>query len=193
VRRDRRLEQILRAGAEVLAERGFFGCTMRNVAARAGVSPANLYHYVGGKEELLYMVEQRVLDRAIASAEAAGAVRGAKEQLKSLVTDHIRRVLAFPAEAALLQGASAPMPDHLRRRLEEQRRHYLDLVRAMVDGLVRTKGTRRPTSERRALMLLGMADRVAIDGARQSPPPRPDVLSRAVLTLLYEGLARKRR
>ena len=63
----------------------------------------------------------------------------------------------------------------------------------MIDGLVRAKGTRRPTSERRALMLLGMADRVAIDGARQTPRPRPDVLSRAVLGLLYEGLVRKRR
>lgn len=193
MRRDRRLERILDAGAEVLAQRGFYGCTMRDVASKADVSPANLYHYVGGKEELLYRVEQRVLDRALASAEAAAAVRGAKEQLKSLVTDHIRRVLAFPPEAALLQGVDAPMPDHLRRRLEEQRQAYLDLVRAMVDGLVRARSTRTATSERRALMLLGMADRVALDGARQSPPPRPDVLSRAVLGLFYEGAARKRR
>lgn len=193
MRRDRRLERILDAGAEVLAERGFYGCTMRDVAARAGVSPANLYHYVGGKEDLLYRVEQRVLDRALASAEAASAVRGAKEQLKSLVTDHIRRILAFPAEAALLYGEGAPLPDHLQRRLEEQRSAYLDLVRGMIDGLVRSRSTRRATSERRALMLLGMADRVAIDGARQSPPPRPDVLARAVLTLLHDGVARRRR
>jgi AcrR family transcriptional regulator len=193
MRRDRRLERILEAGAEVLAERGFHGCTMRAVADHAGVSPANLYHYVGGKEELLYRVEEQILDRALASAEAASAVRGAKEQLKSFVTDHIRRVLAFPPEAALLAGVDAPLPDHLRRRLMEQRQAYLDLVRGMIDGLVRSRSTRRATSERRALMLLGMADRVALDGARQSPPPRPDVLSRAVLSLLHEGVARKRR
>ena len=192
MRRDRRLERILDAGAEVLAERGFHGCTMRDVARRSGVSPANLYHYVRGKEELLYMVEQRVLDRALASAEAASAVRGAKEQLKSLVTDHIRRVLAFPPEAALLQGMDAPLSDHLRKRLEEQRQDYLDLVRAMIDGLTRTRSS-RAISERRALMLLGMADRVAIDGARQEPAPRPDVLSRAVLGLLHDGVGRKRR
>ena len=193
VRRDRRLEAILDAGAETLASRGFHGCTMRDVARRAGVSPANLYHYVGGKEELLYRVEQRVLDRALASAEAAAAVRGSKEQLKSFVTDHIRRVLAFPPEAALLQGMDAPLPDHLSRRLEEQRQEYLDVVRAMIDGLARARGTRRPASERRALMLLGMADRLAIDATRQTPVPRPDTLARAVLSMLHDGVGRRGR
>ena len=192
MRRDRRLERILEAGAEVLAERGFHGCTMREVARGSGVSPANLYHYVGGKEELLYRVEQRVLDRALASADAASAVRGPKEQLKSLVTDHIRRVLAFPPEAALLQGIDAPLSEHLRKRLEAQRQDYLDVVRGMIDGLTRTRSS-RATSQRRALMLLGMADRLALDAARRDTAARPDVLARAVLTLLHEGVGRSRR
>ncbi len=191
-RRDRRLERILDAGAEVLAERGFYGCTMRDVAAKAGVSPPNLYHYVAGKEELLYLVQARVLDRAIASAEAAHAVRGAKERLKSLVTDHIRRVLAFPAEAALLHDAASPLPAHLLQRLDELRGQYIDLVRGIIDGLVRAKSSHRAPSERRAQMLLGMADRLAVDASRMDPIPRPDRLAKPILDLMHGGITKPR-
>lgn len=187
MRRDRRMESILDAGAEVLAERGIHGCTMRYVAERAHASPANLYRYVQGKEELLYLIIQRVLERAIRSAEAALAVRGAKEQLKSFVTDHIRRVLAFPAEARLLHETTDALPDHMRRRLEERRAGYLELVGDIVEGAVRTKGARRPTFDKLAQLLLGMADRVALDGARQDPRPRPDRLARPVLALFHQG------
>ncbi len=192
MRRDRRLESILDAGAAVLAERGFYGCRMRDVAARSGVSPANLYRYVRGKEELLYLVQRRVLERAIASAEAAQAVRGAEKQVKSLVTDHIRRVLAFPEEAQLLRGDATPLPDHLVRRIEALRNQYAELVRGIIDGLARRKGERRAESERRVQLLMGMADRVAIDGSRQTPLPRPDRLAAPVLDVFQNG-ARKRR
>ncbi len=191
MRRDRRMESILDAGAEVLAERGIHGCTMRDVAERANVSPANLYRYVQGKEELLYRVIERVLERAVRSAEAALAVRGAKEQLKSFVTDHIRRVLAFPAEAQLLQTSTEVLPDHLRRRLEERRRTYLDLARDIVEGVAHAKGTHRTTFDRYVQLLIGMADRVGLDGARQDPHPRPDKLAAPVLDLFHGGVKKK--
>jgi AcrR family transcriptional regulator len=191
MRRERRMERILDAGAHLLAERGIHGCTMRDVAERAGSSPASLYRYVQGKEELLYLVVERVLERAIRSAEAALAVRGAREQLKSYVTDHIRRVLAFPAEVRLLQESPDVLPDHLRRRIEKRRRTYLDMAADIVGGVLRGEGTRRATSMRYAQLLLGMADRVALDGAWQDPKPRPDRLARPVLDVFLRGVRGK--
>jgi AcrR family transcriptional regulator len=176
----------------VIAERGVHGCTMREVAQRAKASPANLYRYVQGREELLYLVVERVLERAIRSVEAARAVRGGKEQLKSLVTDHIGRVLAFPAEARILQETTAALPEHLRRRLEKRRAVYLELVGDVIEGAVPRKGARRPTFDRLAQLLLGMADRVGLDGAHQDPRPRPDRLAKPVLELFLQG-ARARR
>ena len=188
MRRDRRRERILDAGAELLAERGLHGLTMREVAARADTSGPNLYRYVQGKEELVYLVQQRVLERAIRSAEAALVIRGARLQLKSLVTDHIRRVLAFPPEAVLLQMSSDELPDHLRRRLDALREQYHELVRAIIAGVVREKGTKRATADRRMQLLLGMADRVALDGARLDPLPRPDRLAKPVLDMFHGGV-----
>ena len=44
--RAERLDLILDAGARVLAERGWHGTTMRDVAAEAGVGVATVYHYL---------------------------------------------------------------------------------------------------------------------------------------------------
>ncbi|GAA2776441.1 TetR family transcriptional regulator [Saccharopolyspora taberi] len=45
-------EALLRAAAELFAERGFEQTTVREVAARAGVNQALLFRYFGSKQEL---------------------------------------------------------------------------------------------------------------------------------------------
>jgi AcrR family transcriptional regulator len=45
-------EHILAAAREAFAERGYDGATVRDVARRAGVDPALLYHYFGSKQQL---------------------------------------------------------------------------------------------------------------------------------------------
>ena len=45
-------EQILDAAREAFSERGYDGATVRDVAERAGVDPALLYHYFGSKQQL---------------------------------------------------------------------------------------------------------------------------------------------
>ena len=46
-------ERVRQAALELFAERGFHGTGIRQLAERAGVSSASLYHYMGTKEDLL--------------------------------------------------------------------------------------------------------------------------------------------
>ena len=46
-------ERVRQAALELFAERGFHGTGIRQLAERAGVSSASLYHYLGTKEDLL--------------------------------------------------------------------------------------------------------------------------------------------
>jgi AcrR family transcriptional regulator len=191
VRRDHRLREILDGAARVLAERGPHGATMRRVAREARTSVANLYTYVGSREELLYRVHLRVLDVAVASAQAAMGARGARERLRALVTDHVRRIVEQPAEAEILRGAPAPLRGDRARRVEEQRRRYHALVRAATDAAAGTKEPRRDADQRVA-MILGMADRMALDAVRAHTPANPGRLAAKVLRLFLSG-ARPRR
>lgn len=184
MRRERNLERILAAGILVLARRGLCGMTMREVARESGVSLANLYSYVGGKEELAARAQTQVLEGALASAEAAAAARGARERLRALVTDHVRRVLARPFEARLLSSPLERVPDPVGRRLATLRNQYLEAVRQIVDQAVGAASS-RAASERRAWMLLGMAERLAAESLGSSP--RADRLAADVLALFQEG------
>jgi AcrR family transcriptional regulator len=183
------MAEILEAAARVLAERGAHGTTMRHVAREARTSLANLYTYVAGREDLLYRVHLRVLEVAVASAQAALGARGPRDRLKALVTDHVRRVAGRTAEADILRGAPAPLRGDRARRVEDQRRRYKALVRAAADAaLGGPKSGRR--GEERVALLLGMADRVALDAAGSRAAARPDRLAAPILRLFLAGARR---
>ncbi|MFM8980339.1 MAG: TetR/AcrR family transcriptional regulator, partial [Planctomycetia bacterium] len=184
MRRDQRLDSILAAALRALQRHGMHGTTMREVAREARTSLANLYTYVGGRDELLYRAHLRVLDAAVASALATASVPGPRERLRALVTDHVRRVLAHPAEAEVLRGTPGLLRGERARRVDEQRRRYLQQVQAAADAVA---GRVPPAhSDERARLLLGMADRLALD-AHGGPGASPERLSSAVLRMFLSG------
>lgn len=166
MRRDRRLTEILEAGARVLAERGPHGATMRRVAKEARTSLANLYHYVGSREDLIYRVHQRVLVAAVASAEAVLAARAPRERLGALLTDHVARVASRPAEADVLRGSPAGLRGDRARRVEELRRRYHALARAAAEAALPGAVGPGRSGELTVGLLLAMADRAALEGSR---------------------------
>ena len=66
-----RYERILGAACGVIARRGFHQASIREIARAAGLSLAGLYHYVGAKDELLFLVLGRSLDRLLDSLDRA--------------------------------------------------------------------------------------------------------------------------
>ena len=85
-----RFEGILGAARDVIARRGFQQASIREIASASGLSLAGLYHYVGGKDELLFLVLDRALDRLLAALEAAcreASTPGG--QLHALVHTHL--------------------------------------------------------------------------------------------------------
>src|SRR3954452_12309042 len=85
----RRRRQILRAAAEVVAEEGFDGATMRKIAQRAGVSPGMLNYYYGGKRELIL---ETINDARAKMLEAMEPLSKGKLGLKSIETFFRREV-----------------------------------------------------------------------------------------------------
>lgn len=81
---DRR-EQISRAAFASIAERGFEGLRMREVADRAGVNIATVHYYFGGKEQLIHAayLELQQRFRATIGTEGSAADR---------LTDHLHSV-----------------------------------------------------------------------------------------------------
>src|SRR6202521_6211259 len=83
----RRLE-ILRAAGREFRTRGFAETGMRASAAAAHLSPANLYNYFRGKDEILFFCQDNALDRLIANFEKTRKARSqsSSEKLHKVIT-----------------------------------------------------------------------------------------------------------
>ncbi|MCW3834444.1 TetR/AcrR family transcriptional regulator [Sphingomonas canadensis] len=121
--RVQRREQLLRAAAEVLEQRGIRQATMDHVAAQAGVSKVILYRYFKSKDALVHAVLDEVV-QAILTADREEA---------AWWTDRVRRTLpvarAHAAAMKLLVRHAAHDPifgSHLERLTAE-------LVQAVID------------------------------------------------------------
>jgi AcrR family transcriptional regulator len=139
-RYDARRDGILRAAARIFRERGFTDTGMRDIAVATDLSPANLYHYFKGKEEILFYCQDRALDRMLAGvARARRASPRADERLLDVLTTHVLTMLdeVEGATAHLQVEALSPL---LRDRIVQKRDRYERAVRRLVgEGI--TAGT----------------------------------------------------
>jgi AcrR family transcriptional regulator len=135
-RRDRQRAVILRAAARLFRERGFADTGMRDIAAAADLSPANLYHYFDGKHDLLFYCQDRALDRMIAATVSARrASKSAADRLRLVCTTHLQTLLdEIEGATAHLQIDS--LPPALRDHIVRKRDRYERAVRKLIaDGM----------------------------------------------------------
>ena len=135
-RRDNQRNAILRAAARLFRERGFADTGMRDIAAAADLSAANLYHYFDGKNALLFYCQERALDRMLAAVGAARREsRSASERLRLVCTAHLQTLLDE------IEGATAHLqidvlPPAMRDAIVKKRDRYeQSLRRLVVEGI----------------------------------------------------------
>jgi AcrR family transcriptional regulator len=133
----RRLE-ILRAAGKEFRVRGVAETGMRDIAAAADLSPANLYNYFQGKHEILFFCQDVSLDRLIAALEKARGLRtNTSEKLRLVIASHLRCVLD-EVEGSAAHFLTGALPPHLQRRLVAKRDRYEEGVRQLISAGTRS-------------------------------------------------------
>jgi AcrR family transcriptional regulator len=135
-RREDRADHIYRVAAEVMCQKGYEGTSMNDIADAVGLTKAGLYHYIRGKEDLLFQIMSYGMDMveqdAIAPAKQA---EDPLERLRIIIWRHAKRVLEVGgAVSILLDEMYALTPAH-RRAIKARKRAYFDLVRETLDQL----------------------------------------------------------
>ncbi|NUT38687.1 MAG: TetR/AcrR family transcriptional regulator [Thermoactinospora sp.] len=103
--------RLLRAAVELLAARGYGGASTREIAERAGLSPAAMYVHFPTKAELLYTIIHTVHVTAHAAVVSGGSARGSsatvvRGMVYALAAFHARHQLA----ARVTQNELAALP-----------------------------------------------------------------------------------
>ncbi|MBE1875517.1 TetR/AcrR family transcriptional regulator [Myceligenerans pegani] len=115
-RGQKRIEEILRAAAEVFGEQGYDATTTNAIAARAGISPGSLYQFFANKDDVARALAERYAARlATLRAELDTVARDGRDldELVAAVLDPLVAFnLAHPGFKALF--ARTDMPAGLR-------------------------------------------------------------------------------
>ena len=121
-----RYDGILSAARDVIARRGFAQASIREMARAAGLSLAGLYHYVGGKEELLFLVLDWSLDRLLGALDAAlREARTPETKLLALVRTHLEFGFQQPAALKIINRDHELLAEPRRSEVAAKRQAYL--------------------------------------------------------------------
>ena len=121
-----RYEGILDAACSVIARRGFHQASIREIARAAGLSLAGLYHYVGGKDELLFLVLDRSLARLLESLDRNLAVARTPEgRLLVLIQAHLDFGFHYAHALRIINRDHELLAEPRRSEIAAKRQAYL--------------------------------------------------------------------
>jgi AcrR family transcriptional regulator len=127
----RRLE-ILRAAGREFRARGFAETGMRDIAAAATLSPANLYNYFRGKHDILFFCQDNSLDRMLTALDKARRMRtSAATKLRMVIVSHLRCVLD-EVEGSAAHLLTTALPPGQQRYVVAKRDKYEEGVRNLI-------------------------------------------------------------
>ena len=133
---ERRYEAILQAACDVFARRGFHQASTREIARAVQLSIAGLYHYVGGKDELLFLALDHSLDRLIAALGAARArAAGPEAALLALIRTHLDFGLRHPHALKIINRDYELLAEPNRGAIAAKRQSYLEMGLAVLREL----------------------------------------------------------
>jgi len=127
---------LFEAAARIFSEIGYDRTSMRRIAAEAGVSLAGIYHYVSGKEELLYWIQYHTFDSLLSglSSSLEGVV-DPRQRLATAVRNHVRHFGENMYELKVCARELQALEGEAYDTVHERRRAYFEAVHQVVKEL----------------------------------------------------------
>lgn len=105
-------DDIVQAATRIFSRRGYHGTSMQHIAEELGMRKASLYHHVSAKEDLLFAIHQRLIDKLVnGTLEVVSSSLGPEEKLRriilvntQMVTGDVDAVSVFLKERDAIAG-----------------------------------------------------------------------------------------
>ena len=153
----KRASHVYRIAAEIMCQKGYEGTSMNDIAEAAGLTKAGIYHYIRGKEELLFEIMSYAMDnldqRIVAPAQE---IADAEQRLRKIVECHTRSLIeGVGAITIVLEEMPALTAAH-RRIIKTRKRAYFDFIRDTLQQLQAEGKLRDVNLTTAAFSLIGM-------------------------------------
>ena len=140
---DDRLEHLLATAARVFAEQGYHSTAMRDLSRATGMSLAGMYHYVQGKDELLFLIQERCFSQVLEGAVrtlARTEGREPEERLNAFIRHHVLFFTRHMSEMKVLSHEAESLSDERIGNINRLKKRYVNLLIGLIkdlDGLPR--------------------------------------------------------
>ena len=124
---------VIDAACLLFAKRGYRGTSMKDIAETLGVSAPGLYNHVISKQDILFAIMDKAMDRAIDALDAALAgVDDVSEQLRRATESLVLDFLRYPAEVTVCNNEGHSLDPANRVAIVAKRDQYAARVRQII-------------------------------------------------------------
>ena len=176
-RKEARADHIYRVAAEIMCRKGYEATSMNDIADAVGLTKAGMYHYIQGKEHLLFEIMTFAMDMVDENVIAPTRdIEDPEERLRALVQRHAGRILEVGGEVTiLLEEMWALTPAH-RRIIRGRKREYFEMVRQTLQQLAAAGKLRQVDPSVATFSLFGMINWISRWYRRDGKIPKEVVL-----------------
>ena len=186
--RERR-ESLINAAIAVFIEKGFHNATVRDIGRAANMTQGTIYNYVSSKDDILYMVCDRIVAeyneqarRALdTSHEPAERVRSAVRAISQVMYRHRREILLIYQDSHLLDKRSRRV---ILARVEE----FIGMFERIITDAARELGVPLPYPHLSANMLTFLPVMIALRGWSLKNDVPPEEVIEEITAFIVRGL-----
>jgi AcrR family transcriptional regulator len=136
-RRAQGRKEILEAAAQAIAERGYHGMSMRDLAKATDRSLAGFYNYFASKEDVLFALQKEAFETLVATTQASLAeVLDAASRLYVFIHNHIRYFAEHPDVMRVLVHEASALPPSRRRVIRAVKEQYFEIGREILRAVL---------------------------------------------------------
>ena len=127
---DGRASEVYRTAAAIILQKGYDATSVSDIANALGITKAGLYHYISGKEALLFEIMTFGMDQIDAEVVVpTRGIRDPEERLRQLMIRHARIATRARGAVAQLADEIRALPPPARKKIKLRMRGYFDFVR----------------------------------------------------------------
>ena len=198
---DRRFSEVLGYAAEVFAEKGYEGASMRDLSRLSGMSLAGLYYYFDSKEKLLYHIQKHtfttIVDRL---RERLAASNDPDERIRLFVHNHVDYAVSNQTAMKVLSHEDDVLKDGYGAELTAIKREYFRICVGLVEDLAKSEKLKRLG---RNATVEGVSTRTAVMGLfgmmnwlytwyKPRVDPSAEVIARQISDIFLQGVRGER-
>jgi len=129
---DKKRLSILKAAAKTFATEGFDGASMSQLARECGISKANIYHYYGSKDAILFDVLDAYLSTLRDRVCNLPLIDTPDKNLRALIAEILMAYQGADYEHQVQAGGMSSLPQDQQTLLRSYQR---DMVRSLNDAI----------------------------------------------------------